>query len=125
MRCSFAIKVNILRVRISSDCGAALPPFLFLASQILFNFSWSPRCTFLSPDTVIQSGCLGSYETSQLRSTYALSLEQDLESFAHSFGVDQRLKLQPRFRALGLGLPLIVKVRKFISLPERHQKGSL
>src|SRR6266481_3828963 len=123
MRCSFAIKVNIRGFPLIA--AAALPPFCFRRRKFFSIFYAPLRCTFLSPDTVIQLGCLESYEPSQLRSTYALSLEQDLESFAHSFGVDQRLKLQPRFRTLCLGLPLIVKVRKFISLPERHQKGSL
>src|SRR6266403_4501087 len=53
------------------------------------------------------------------------SLDKDLESLAHPFRVDQRLKLQPRLRALRLGLSLIVDVRKFISLPERQQKSRL
>src|SRR6267143_2664902 len=53
------------------------------------------------------------------------SLDKDLESLPHPFRVDQRLKLQARFRAVRLGLSLIVEVRKFISLPERQQKSRL
>ena len=53
------------------------------------------------------------------------SLDKDLESLPHAFRVDQRFELQPRFRAVRLGLTLIVEVRKFISLAEREQKGRL
>src|SRR5207249_11070019 len=47
------------------------------------------------------------------------------ESFSHPFGMDQRLELKPRARAVRLGLPGIVKVRKFIFLPEREQESRL
>ncbi len=53
------------------------------------------------------------------------SLDKDLESFPHAFGVDQRLELQPRFRALRLALSFIVQVREFILLPQREEKCCL
>ena len=53
------------------------------------------------------------------------SLDKGLESLAHAFGVDQRLELKARFRAVRLGLFLIVEVRKFIPLAEREQKSRL
>src|SRR6266436_9007758 len=40
----------------------------------------------------------------QLRSVYALLLDEHLESLSHPFRVNQRLELQPRFGALRLGL---------------------
>jgi hypothetical protein len=39
--------------------------------------------------------------------------------------MDQRLQLQPRFRALGLGLSFVVEVGKFVSLPQRQEKRCL
>jgi hypothetical protein len=48
------------------------------------------------------------------------SLDKDPESLAHAFWVDQRLELEPRFRAVCLGLSFIVEVRKFIPLRERQ-----
>src|SRR6266478_1535875 len=64
-------------------------------------------------------------KTRQLRSIYALSLNQHLKSLPHSFRVDQRLELQPRFRPPRLGLAFIVEVCKFVSLAERQQEGRL
>src|SRR5438105_15689590 len=68
---------------------------------------------------------LDAHQTGQLRGADPLSLHQHLEPFPHPFGMDQRLELQPRFRALRLGLSVIVEVGKFISLAERQQKGRL
>ena len=53
------------------------------------------------------------------------SLDKDLESFAHAFRVNQRLKLQPRAHAVRFGLSFIIQVRKFISLAESEQKSRL
>src|SRR5713226_1523731 len=68
---------------------------------------------------------LDSYETCQWRGRHTFSLDKDLESLAHPFRVDQRLELQPCFRAFRLRLALIIEVRKFISLPEPKQKCRL
>src|SRR5258705_11694354 len=64
-------------------------------------------------------------QTSQWRRRNVFSLHQDLKPLSHPFGVDQRLELQSGFRALRFGLPFIVEVGKFISLPQRQKKGCL
>src|SRR6267143_3459426 len=66
-----------------------------------------------------------SSQTCQRRTNHAFSLDKNLESLSHPFGMDQRLELQARAHAVRLGLSLLVQVRKFISLPEREQKSRL
>jgi hypothetical protein len=59
------------------------------------------------------------YKTRQWRGIHAFLLDQHLESLSHAFGMNERLELQPSFRAFRLGLAFIVEVGKFVSLPER------
>src|SRR5258708_6899576 len=68
---------------------------------------------------------LDSRETCQWRGHHTFLLDKDLESLTHTFVMDQRLQLQPRFRALRLTLSFIVEVGKFISLPQRDEKCRL
>src|SRR5882757_1046815 len=96
---SYPTRIAVLRSIAAKDLASYLPRFLRLRRN--------------------------SGQAGQWRSSHALSLHKQLESFAHALRMDQRLQLQPRFGPLRLGLPLVVEVGKLISLPERHQESRL
>jgi len=79
----------------------------------LLAFEWDPNSAVRYPQGLSVPGYT------------AFSLDKEPGIAPHPFRVDQRLKLQARFRAVRLGLSLIVEVRKFIPLSERQQKSSL
>ena len=61
--------------------------------------------------------CLQRVQGGKLRLWDPFLLEQDVEAFAHAFGIDERFELQAGARAGGFVHALVVKIREVISLP--------